>query len=261
MTDPLVPLIQNLHAQGRLRAWSLIITVFGDMVQHRGGAISSGRLGQLLGRVGVEAGTMRTAISRLGQDGWITGERRGRSSDYRLRPDGLERFAPATARIYAPPPGPVSDWALTVSLTGSGPELRIAPASEAEESADLRVEGRLTALSEAYRAHLLPAAYRAALAGLAHDLRALDVPLPDPLDAAAARMLLIHRWRRIVLRYPDLPPALMPADAPLADPRRAVADAYRRIAPLAETWLDVGEDALPPAAPAFLARFGGLQQA
>ena len=67
--DPLDPVITALHAESRLRVWSLVITVFGDCVQHRGGAISTARLGRLLGRIGVEPGALRTALSRLGRDG------------------------------------------------------------------------------------------------------------------------------------------------------------------------------------------------
>ena len=265
--DPIEPLIASLHGQGRLRVWSLVITVFGDLVQHRGGRITSARLGRLLGRVGIEQGTVRTAMSRLGQDGWVASERRGRSSLYRLRAEGLDRFAPATARIYAPPrEGPVTDWALSLRLNGTQPpEVLLEPADEAAPGADLRVTGRLEALSEAYRAVLTGGGNLDSLSALAGDLAALETAaIGDPLDAAAARMLLIHRWRRIVLRHAELPAELMPADAPLADPRRAVAAAYRRIAPLAERWLDdnsgeLGE--MPPAAPGFAARFGGLHRA
>lgn len=265
MSDPIAPLIENLHAQGRLRVWSLVITAFGDLFQHRGGAVSSGRLGRLLGRVGVEQGTMRTAMSRLGQDGWVSSERRGRLSLYRLSQEGLDTFAPATARIYAAPRrAPVAEWALAATLTGGAPELRLTPADEAGP-ADLLVTGQLARLSDAWRATLLPEAHRAALDGLARDLRALHTTvISDPLDAAAARMLLIHRWRRIVLRYADLPPELMPADTPLAEPRRQVAETYARIAPLAETWLDTAEDdpdRLPPADGRFALRFRGPQQA
>ena len=87
---------------------------------------------------------------------------------------------------------------------------------------------------------------------------------PADTSSARARVLLIHRWRRIVLRYPDLPAELMPLDSPLADPRRAVAEAYARIAPAAEAWLDSAEDSGPampiPRKPLF-ARFGGPDRA
>jgi phenylacetic acid degradation operon negative regulatory protein len=264
--DPLAPLITALHREGRLRVWSLVITVFGDLVQHRGGEISTARLGQLLGRVGVEQGTLRTALSRLGRDGWVTRERDGRTSLYRLSGQGLERFAPATTRIYAAPrKGPVTRWTIVVRLGANGtPETTLLPADDACPDADCRVTGTLDRISEAYRATLLGDPHRAALVSLERDLTALaNAPTLDPLDAAAARMLLIHRWRRIVLRYPDLPADLMPKDTPLADPRSAVAQVYARLAPGAEAWLDEGLNGLAPMPPAptqIGQRFGGLQQ-
>lgn len=266
MSDPVAPLIESLHAQGRLRVWSLVITVFGDLVQYRGGAISSARLGRLLRRAGVEQGTMRTAMSRLGQDGWVSSERRGRSSLYRLSAQGLERFAPATARIYAAPrSAPVTEWVLSVGLSGGIPSVTLGPADDATVSGDACVVGRLATLSDAYRAASLGAAHRVALAALAADLAALErAAFAEPLDAAVARLLLVHRWRRIVLRYPDIAWELMPHDTPLSDPRGAVATAYARIAPQAEAWLDSAEDDLEPMPPAdarFALRFGGLQRA
>jgi phenylacetic acid degradation operon negative regulatory protein len=242
--DPLAPIISALHTEGRLRVWSLVITVFGDMVQHRGGVISTARLGTLLGRVGVEPGALRTALSRLGRDGWVSAERHGRTSLYRLTPQGLDRFAPATALIYAPPrPVPVKRWALSLRLTGAAPEVQLLPADKVPPGTDCVVSGDLVTLTEAYRTSLLGEDLRAALAALAADLSALDyAAIDDPLDAAAARLLLIHRWRRIVLRHRELPPELMPKDAPLARPRAAVAGAYLRLAPRAEDWLDAPSD-------------------
>ena len=118
--DPLKPLIDALHSEGRLRVWSLVITVFGDLVQHRGGEVSTARLGVLMNRIGVEPGALRTALSRLSRDGWVTRERAGRTSLYRLSDRGLDRFAPATSMIYAPPRRePVAEWSVFVRLDGA----------------------------------------------------------------------------------------------------------------------------------------------
>ena len=261
--DPLAPLIIALHSEDRLRVWSLVITAFGDLVQYRGGEISTARLGQLLGRVGVEPGTLRTALSRLGRDGWVESERKGRTSIYRLSAKGLDRFAPATTRIYAQPrTRQVVKWAISLNLTPSGStEITICPADEASPNADCRVIGDLASLSETYRASLLSAAHRSALLALVADLRALKGEIADPLDAAAARLLLTHRWRRIVLRFAEIPVELMPSDSPLKDPRGAVADVYKRITPATEAWLGCsisGFGAMPPADPKFARRFGGF---
>ena len=255
--DPLKPLIDALHAEGRLRVWSLVITIFGDLVQHRGGVVSTARLGALMARVGIEPGTLRTALSRLGRDGWVESERVGRTSLYRLSAEGLARFAPATDLIYAPPHADdVTDWSLYVTLNGSVPQVGLAPSGRAPEGADCVVTGRLDRISPAFRDTFLGDDLRDALAALAADIATLrEAQIDDPLDAAAARMLLIHRWRRLVLRHSDPVPQLMPDDVALADPRAAVAKAYARLTPLAEAWLDGAPDQMPamPAADTSLA--------
>lgn len=258
--DPLAPLITALHSESRLRVWSLVITAFGDLVQHRGGVISTARLGALMGRIGVESGALRTALSRLGRDGWVERDRRGRTSFYRLNAGGAAKFGPATKRIYAPPrQSVVKDWAVVTRLTEAGPQTRLCPVSDVPHDADLVLRGQIETMTEAYRQTMLDPAHRAALQALARDLDAIRAArFVAPIDAAAARMLLIHRWRRIVLRFDDPPFELLPQDAPLANPRRAVADAYLGVAQLAEAWMDgpwEAEGAMPEAAPAFRQRF------
>lgn len=259
--DPLKPLIDALHAEGRLRVWSLVITVFGDLVQHRGGVISTARLGAVLSRIGIEPGTLRTALSRLGRDGWVESERVGRTSFYRLSPQGLERFAPATSLIYAAPlRAPVGRWSLFATLEGGAPDIRLVPEGHVPKGADVVVTGTLDHLSRAYRDRFLGDEMRDAIAALAGDIAVLQqAQLADPLQGAAARVLLIHRWRRLVLRHPEPVPDLMPQDAPLPNPRQAVADTYGLLSPLAEAWLDCDDGALtamPAASADFALRFG-----
>ncbi len=252
MNDPISPLINTLHAEGRLRVWSLVITVFGDLVQHRGGAVTTTRLGRIMTRIGVEQGALRTALSRLGQDGWVTSKRNGRISIYRLSPSGQAQIGPATSRIYAAPrAGPVTEWQLCLNLEDKGlPRLRPADGTpgDARGNHDLRLTGRLDQLSDRYKLAALDDPHRAMLLALAADLDTLE-HLPgdaDPLTCAVARMLLIHRWRRLVLRHDEIPAELMPDDLPLRDPRAAVAQAYQRLSPGAEAWLDLKEDDLAP---------------
>lgn len=251
--DPLAPLITALHAEGRLRAGSLVITVFGDAVQPRGGRIAAARLHRLLERLGVGAGTLRTALSRLAADDWIRRDRDGRNSFYRLSARGGAEFAPATARIYAPPPGkPVTEWQMRIGAdAGVGLEVQpgvwLSPAAPAGTGVTVTgaLAGPLGPLVEAS----FPPAYRAALALLWADLDALRPERLEPLDAMAARTLLIHRWRRIVLRFPELPDQLLPAAFADPGPRARVAIAYAALKPGADAWLDQvepGYGAMPP---------------
>ncbi|MGH1353967.1 MAG: PaaX family transcriptional regulator C-terminal domain-containing protein [Thalassovita sp.] len=261
--DPLAPLITALHDEGRLRVWSLVITVFGDSVQLRGGRIANLRLQKLLGRIGIEPGTIRTALSRLGRDGWVSSEREGRNSYYRLTKEGLAQFADATSRIYAPPRNdPVTEWVLAVGSDQPGipvaPGVVLRPADQPSPAPDCAVTGDLTALSAAMRANLLTKAHQTALSALFADLDALAGSSLSPLEAAAARTLLIHRWRRIVLRHPEPPVALLPPVFAGRDPRTEVAAAYSALTQGAEDWFDsVLQDvsAMPSAHPDFAKRF------
>ena len=69
-------------------------------------------------------------------------------------------------------------------------------------------------------------------------------------QAFQLRVLLVHDWRRIVLRDPLLPRAMLPVDWPGTHARALIAGVYRRILGSSERWLDqhaVDQNgALPP---------------
>ena len=76
-------------------------------------------------------------------------------------------------------------------------------------------------------------------------------------DAFTARILLIHHYRRVVLRDPLLPSALLPPDWPGRAARALCGEIYRALLPASERWLDShasNESGLLPKAGAELAR-------
>lgn len=267
--DALAPLIQALHAEGRLRVWSLVITVFGDSVEPRGGRIATGRLRTLVERIGVEEGALRTALSRLAADGWVVSERIGRSSTYSLTARGRSEAQGATASIYRGPRGQSDDqW--QVLVTGLPPQNAIplggdvwlARANEPSAGGDLAVAGKL-AVGPKLADRIVSAEHRQAAERMRADLAALArITRPDPLDAIAARTLLIHRWRRMVLRFPEIDDALLASCHPLKSLRQDVGTAYHALSPFAESWLsqDVASSPAMPDADAQLpSRFRNLQ--
>jgi phenylacetic acid degradation operon negative regulatory protein len=84
-------------------------------------------------------------------------------------------------------------------------------------------------------------------------------PPSDRLTALVARILLIHEYRRIVLRDPQLPPPLLPEGWPGDEARRLCAGLYRALLALSELWLDehgrAEGGALPSPGPRFRERF------
>ena len=262
----------RLQARARLRVWSLVITVFGDAVVPRGGRVALVVLQEIVGRLGVEAGAVRTAMSRLAADGWVERERQGRNSFFSLGRHGRHAFDLATRRIYAGgPPAWDGRWTVAIAPPGQGeagaaelqalgfvraaagvylrPDSEGAPDAAGALSGMLVVRGESAAHPEALR-ELWPsretaAAYDAFIAAFS-PLRArlAGGAALLPLDAMAARTLLIHEWRRIVLRDPGLPGRLLPRDWPGGTARALARGVYRALAGPSEAWLDAA--GLPP---------------
>jgi phenylacetic acid degradation operon negative regulatory protein len=106
--------------------WSLLVTFFGDAVAPRGGRVALSVLQDAMALLNIEAGAVRTAMSRLAGDGWVEREREGRLSFYELSPKGRYAFDEATRRIYAPgPPDWSGEWIIAITdADGHGDILR-----------------------------------------------------------------------------------------------------------------------------------------
>lgn len=261
--DPLAAPIAALHSETRLRVWSLVITVFGDVAMPRGGQMSATLLQQILGRLGVEYGAVRTALSRLTADGWLDRRREGRTSQYTLSKRGLAEFGPASALIYAPPDvDDPQDWTLGMGdpITGAiplqGGYWLYPGALPAGAQPDLAVTGGLTGLTSTGRDRLFPTQLSTALDALHSDLGTLRRTELSAADAMAARVLLIHRWRRIVLRWPVLPNLLLHPRHADPGPRARVARTYAELLAPSEHWLDSVADWPDKTRPALAKRFG-----
>lgn len=290
----LARLVSRIAARSPIRAWSLIVTVYGDAVAPRGGELWLGSLTEILAPLGTDRGAVRTAVSRLANEGWLTRHRGGRHSFYRLSDSGAEAFAGATRRIYSEPFVNWSGrWRIAVLAEGETrgdrrDELRargygqlaqgvmIAPQSALTDIQDTgHMPGTLWFEANAVAADAPRIAERAwQLGPVAERYRRflelfgpLETRLPaapplSPAEAFLLRLLLVHEFRRIVLRDPLLPQAVLPADWPGREARRLTGDIYRRVVVRSERWLDgIGRTStgpLPPPDQHFMARFGSL---
>ncbi|NKX45172.1 PaaX family transcriptional regulator C-terminal domain-containing protein [Roseicyclus persicicus] len=244
--DPLAPILaDHLHGLGRLRVWSLIVTILGDSIEPRGGRVRAARLAAILDRLGVGRGAQRTALSRLVADGWIDRARDpkdGRAAIYGFSDSARAEFTRAARLVYAAP-GTVTagDWMVTRSDDPRGialaPGVGLWPAAFAPTPSGLTLIGKIETVSDP---GIGPGpdqrAETEAIAALAGQVGAVRSS-PDGLDAVAARTVLVHRWRRYVLRYPEWPEALAPRDWPGLALRAEVAGAYARIAAQSDAWL------------------------
>jgi DNA-binding transcriptional regulator PaaX len=114
-------LVRYFHRQSPIRGGSLLITIFGDSIAPRGGAVTLGSLISLAQPFGLAERLVRTSVARLASDGWLIARRDGRRSEYRLSPSGQSRFAEATGRIYGEIPSSWDRrWTLLILPPGIG---------------------------------------------------------------------------------------------------------------------------------------------
>ena len=86
--------------------------------------------------------------------------------------------------------------------------------------------------------------------------------LLDPELAFRVRTLLIHEYRKVLLRDPFLPDNMLPERWDGAAAYQLCRNLYDRVASPTEDFLNIGMETangpLPPAEPSFFRRFGGL---
>ncbi len=227
-----------LSACGELRTWSLIVTIFGDMARSPGKELPGPFLSTLTGRIGIRPEAMRVALHRLRKDGWITSRREGRVSHYRLSVGAQRETARASRLVYAEHPPPRTDgWHILVQppgfvRPGQGDALEVAPGvwlgtgPASGKPGALAVSGALGPVPAWLREAIVPPELTADCQRFHTALKRAEQLLPaaalPPVDRAALRVLVLHGWRRLVLRTPAIAPMLFPQDCEGAQVRQRV---------------------------------------
>ena len=279
--------LDKFRRQDRMQAGSLIISLFGDAIYPRGGAIWLGCLIQLLEPLGVNERLVRTAIYRLVKEDWLITQSHGRRTDYALSPNGIQRIEEASKAIYAAQSPPWDQqWRLLMldSLISHKDKERIRKALIwqgfgqwqhqvfVHPGADLPMA--MTLLEREGLGHLQqhiwplsaqtlphsPGLSNKEVAANAWDLGQLATSyrqfvktyqgLIDEWPEAPAqrkhvqngnafllRLLLIHDYRRLLLRDPGLPLSLLPDAWPGQAARAICTQLYQRLSVPSETYL------------------------
>lgn len=302
---PLNYLITRFAQQTPIRVSSLIITLYGDAIEPRGGKVWLGSLIQLLEPMGINERLIRTSIFRLAKENWLTAEKVGRRSYYSLTGTGRRRFDKAFKRVYNSTP-PVWDgsWCiaiLTQLASSKRKQVReelewqgfgaISPVILACPRADRSdINATLSDLGVLEETILFETTAQDVLSSkalhmqvreswnieelAAHFSEFIQMFRPlwqalreqeqlSPKDCFLARLLLIHEYRKLLLRDPQLPDELLPGDWEGRAARQLCRNIYRLIYAHAEQWLttalETADGPLPDVGESFYQRFGGLK--
>lgn len=241
------PTLPRRHAAGADSARSVLFTVLGELVLPTGGQAWTSAFIDVFGRLGVEEKTARQALMRTAAGNWLSSERVGRRTVWRLTPAAERLLRDGTDRIFGFT-AVAADWdgrwtiviartpeteraarhAIRTRLRWAGfghvmPGVWLSPRGDrGDEVRQILDEVKGSGLPDGY---LFAAEYQgggslAAMVRHAWDLdelareydeftAAFSAPgSPDPL----ARVIdLVHAWRRFPWIDPGLPAQFLPA--------------------------------------------------
>lgn len=227
-----------------MRARSALFDLYGDHLRNRGGAAPIAALVRLLAPVQIAAPAVRTAVSRMLRQDWLTPVRLGRQRGYALTGRAVRRLDAAGARIYrtarrewdgrfdllvlTPPAdrtararlaaqlqlfgyGHIGDGSTWLSPWHSDEAARLLGEAEVpHERFRARHEGDALALvARAWDLRDLGLAYGKFIDELEPVVSAIGPTSADEA-AYAARFRLVHAFRSFLFRDPQLPSVLLP---------------------------------------------------
>lgn len=224
---------RRLRELGGQRVWSLMISLFGDMAPRKGDVIDGLTLSAIMNALDVKPEAARVALHRLRNDDWIASVKSGRISRHQLTKKGHAECAAASPRIYATPDDVPTEWQLVI-LEASDDAARkdmiergfnyfksrvyVGPANQktpkgawvtmGADQVPNWVKDQLepAPLTDEYAALL------SALTEFTDKAEQSDKDTLSPLETAVLRCLIVHNWRRLVLKHPILPRPLVAPD-------------------------------------------------
>lgn len=213
-----------------LKAAAFIVTLYGDVVEPRGGVLWMGNVIETCAMAGISENLVRTAVSRLVAAGQLTGERIGRRSFYRLTPAARAEFAYAARVLYAS--RVAQQWHLVyldgenadVSMRGLkrlgyaalnprlafGPDdVPLSPEALVWKAGVIQGQDQMRSFAAAHWDLAVYAeAYRTFIRNF-QPVEGLLGKLGDE-EALTLRLLMVHQYRYVALRAPHLPREALP---------------------------------------------------
>lgn len=251
MPDATQTKFKNLLGVVPPRAGHFIVSLYGDVVEPRGGTLWMGRVIGLCQLAGLSETLVRTAVSRLVVAGQLVGERVGRRSYYRLTPKARVEFSQAARVLFTPSETP-QDFAVLAMPTAGLPHGFVAVHPDlafGPYRPSLAAEGQfvLRASVQQYGADLpelvaslwdlapISQRYQAVLARFTPLLEPQTALAPQ--DALIARLLLIDDYRAAILRDPMLPRSALPQDWPGWAARTLFVRLYLQLSKVADSYI------------------------
>ena len=273
-SHPLDDFLLQRMRDGKISSTALVVTFFCDVVTQHGGEIWLGNIIRALAPLGINERLTRTTVFRLVQDDWLESRKQGRRSYYRLTRTGRNYYQRAALRIYSSHQSEWDgEWSLLftslvpdekrdalkrgLNWLGYGQlatgvfalPRNQAPALD-ELLSDLDLDNTIVQMHaqannsqnlkqlilSRWKLDDLQTDYQAFIAHYRRAHKALQKQPADGHSMLLLRILLIHEYRRILLRDPELPAEMLPENWEGQVSRTLTREIYRELLSATSTW-------------------------
>ena len=221
--DRALAAINDLKDHSTLKVWSVLVTFFGDLAAAPKTHLTGPVLAALVQPIGIKPEALRVALHRLRKDGWIETSKTGRVSLYALTDFGRQQTNAVRHRVYGAAPEKPADWHIIITAPHSAGDAANGPLHDAisvsgntyllpmrpHPAPPNAFVGSLSVLSDVgwVRDKITPpeivTAYEeldTLLKGITRNLR--SIRQGTLIEQTILRTLILHNWRRILLRHP-----------------------------------------------------------
>lgn len=238
------------------RCSAFIVTIYGDIVEPRGGVLWMGNLINLCAKAGLNESLVRTSVSRLVSAGQLIGERSGRKSFYRLAPDTRIEYREVAQRVYYCLPSP-TDW-MIIARKNIETDTNLKPHNFVVMNRNLLFGPKITdnypdgLIFEAkviHDQHRLPdfvstfwdvdriaKNYDIFISKFA-SLNKMHLGRFSPFDCLMVRLALVHDYRHALAEDPNLPRNSLPNNWPADKARTLFAQLYLTLSRKADEFI------------------------
>lgn len=221
-------IVDALTSRFPVKAWSFIATILGDLDGDGNSEVPGPILSAITETIGIRPEAMRVALHRLRKDGWISVRKVGRTSLYKLSKDRRAEAQKASDRIFArtviapdkvyivmeseESESKASDSNLALSVYAG---VQISLNRPAPDGSKLILEADTDELPLWMRNRFIQESWKQECVALLELVQSVSMSrmsllkLPE-IQQVTMRMLLVHNWRRLVLRLPEQAEPIQP---------------------------------------------------
>lgn len=194
----------------KIKVWSLIVTLFGDLDSISSQSLSGKQINNLLGFIGIKPEATRVALHRLKNEDWINTSKSGRETIYQMSDKARYETSSVYGDVYGSSVKYPEGWKLVITPDHEDAENIIAIAvmknillmpitSQHHTHKIIQAEFKTKNIPDWFAEKIISPSVLETASKLK---TTAEMPLPQTtkLNEAALRLLILHHWRKLALR-------------------------------------------------------------